>query len=94
MWDREVAAHSRKLCPRGLVNTAEKRKGLCKHLLLLEYVPPSPSPSIRGAVLKNAASASEARTPGHALTRAEGATADRIIKLSEGAQLQGKPGAG
>lgn len=69
------------------MNPAEKRKGLCKHLLLLEGVPPGPSPSIRKAVLKNAASASEVRTPGHALTRAEGATADRIIKLSAGAQL-------
>jgi hypothetical protein len=67
------------------VNIAEKRNGLCKHLLLLECAPPGPPPSIRSAVLKNAASASEARTPGHALMRAEGATTDRIIKLSEGA---------
>lgn len=90
VWDREAAAHSRKLCPGGLVNEAEKRKGLCKHLLLLECVPPSTAPSIRRAVLKKAASASEARTPGRALMRAEGATADRIIKLSEGARAPGE----
>lgn len=37
--------------------------------------------------MKNAVSASEERTPGHALMSkgAEGATAGRIIKLSKGA---------
>lgn len=74
--------------------SGEERKGPCKHLLLPECVPPGAPPSIRRAVLENAASASEERTPGHALMRVEGAAADRVIKLSEGAGLPGKPGAG
>lgn len=58
---------------------------MCKHLLLLECVPPSAPPPIKTAVLKNAASASEKKTPGHALMREGGVTADRKIKLSAGA---------
>lgn len=49
------------------------------------YPPAQPSP-IRRAVLKNAASAPEKKTPGHALMRGGGVTADRKIKLSSGAR--------
>lgn len=58
--------------PQGLASIAGMRvcgKEQGKYLLLFERVPLSTPPPIRRAVLKDAASASEKKTPGHALMR-------------------------